>query len=126
MKKWSFKLPQLNTLGIIFSIILLVTIMTWIGPSGAYNRVMTDGRAVVQPGTYHAVASNPQGLFDVLKAPVQGFENTALIIAFLLLIGGVLAIIEKTGAITAGIQAASAFFGRHPKLRFLFIPLFMS
>ncbi|MBO7238811.1 MAG: YfcC family protein [Elusimicrobiaceae bacterium] len=123
MKKWHFRLPQLNTLGIIFSIILLVTIMTWIVPSGAYNRVMTDGRAVVQPGTYHAVASNPQGLFDVLKAPVQGFENTALIIAFLLLIGGVLAIIEKTGAITAGIKEASQFFGRNPKFKFLFIPV---
>lgn len=123
MKTWTFKIPQLNTLGIIFSIILLVTVMTWLVPSGAYDRVLTDGREVVVPGTYHAVAAQPQGVFDVLKAPVNGFENTALIIAFLLLIGGVLAVIEKTGAITAGIKEASAFFGRNPKFKFLFIPL---
>ena len=123
MKKWTFKLPQLNTLSIIFSIILLVTVMTWIVPSGSYDRVLSDGREVVVAGTYHSVESQPQGLFDVLKAPVSGFENTSLIIAFLLLIGGVLAVIEKTGAITAGIKEASLFFGRKPQFKFLFIPL---
>jgi len=123
MKTWKFKLPQLNTLSIIFSIILLVTIMTWIVPSGAYDRVLSDGRQVVVPGTYHAVASNPQGIFDVLKAPINGFENTALVIAFLLIIGGVLAVVEKTGAIAAGIKQASLFFGKKPQFKFLFIPL---
>ena len=123
MKTWKFKLPQLNTLSIIFSIILLVTIMTWIVPSGAYDRVLSDGRQVVVPGTYHAVASNPQGIFDVLKAPINGFENTALVIAFLLIIGGVLAVVEKTGAIAAGIKQASLFFGKNPQFKFLFIPL---
>ncbi|MBR3899494.1 MAG: hypothetical protein IKJ44_04395, partial [Elusimicrobiaceae bacterium] len=123
MKLLKFKLPQFNTLTIIFSIILLVTAMTWIVPSGAYDRVPTDGREVVVPGTYHAVAANPQGVFDVLKAPITGFENTALVIAFLLIIGGVLAVIEKTGAITAGIKEASHFFGRKPQFKFLFIPM---
>lgn len=123
MKKWSFKLPQLNTLGIIFSIIILVMVMTWIVPSGSYDRVLSDGREVVVPGTYHAVASSPQGIFDILKAPINGFENTALVIAFLLIIGGVLAVIEKTGAITAGIKEASSFFGRNPQFKFLFIPM---
>ena len=41
----------------------------------------------------------------------------------LLVIGGVRAVVEKTGAIAAGIQAASNFFQRKPNLRFLFIPL---
>lgn len=123
MKSWKLKLPQLNTLSIIFSIIILVSIMTWIVPSGAYDRVLMDGREVVVPGTYHAVESNPQGIFDLLKAPVTGFENTALVIAFLLFIGGVLAVIEKTGAIAAGIKEASLFFSRRPQFKFLFIPL---
>ncbi len=121
--KLKWKLPQLNTFAIILAIIALVTALTWIVPSGAYDRMETDGRQVVVAGTYHAVESNPQGIFDVLKAPIQGFENTALVIVFLLMIGGVLAVVEKTGAITAGIKAASAFFTKHPKLRFLFIPL---
>ena len=97
--------------------------MTWIVPSGSYERVEQEGRLMVVPGTYHAVQSAPQGIFDVLKAPIQGFANTAEVIVFLLVIGGVLSVVEKTGAITAGIGAASLFFKRKPGLRFLFIPL---
>ena len=114
---------KLNTFAIILSIIAMVAALTWVVPSGAYDKMDVDGRQVVVAGTYHAVPANPQGLFDVLKAPIQGFSNTAEVIVFLLVIGGVLAVIEKTGAITAGIQAASAFFQRKPNLRFLFIPL---
>ncbi len=122
--KLKFKMPQLNTFAIILAIIALVTVLTWIVPSGTYDRVLNaDGREVVVAGTYHSVPANPQGIFDVLKAPISGFEHTALVIVFLLFIGGVLAVIEKTGAITAGIKAASLFFHKHPKFRFLFIPL---
>lgn len=117
------KMPKLNTFSIILCIIAIVTVLTWIVPSGAYETVERDGRQMVVAGTYHSVESNPQGLFDVLKAPVQGFEQTAEIIVFLLIIGGVLGIIEKTGAITAGIKEASAFFTNKPQFKFLFIPL---
>ncbi len=115
---------KLNTFAIILSILAIVAALTWIVPSGAYERSTdADGRQVVVAGTYHRVEAAPQGLFDLLKAPVQGFSKTAEVIVFLLLIGGVLNIIEKTGSIAAGIQAASGFFQRNPKLRFLFIPL---
>ena len=114
---------KLNTFAIILAIVGVVAVMTWIVPSGAYDKMEVDGRQIVVAGTYHSVPANPQGLCDVLKAPVQGFTNTAEVIVFLLFIGGVLSVVEKTGAIAAGIQAASAFFQRRPNLRFLFIPL---
>ena len=114
---------KLNTFAIILSIIGVVAVLTWIVPAGAYNRAEVDGKEMVVAGTYHAVARAPQGVFDVLSAPIQGFSKTAEIVVFLLVIGGVLSVIEKTGAITAGIHAASQFFKRNPKLRFLFIPL---
>lgn len=114
---------KINTFAIILTIMAVVAVMTWIIPSGAYDRHEIDGRLVVVAGTYHAVERAPQGLFDVLTAPIQGFSKAAEVIVFLLVIGGVLSVVEKTGAITAGIQAASRFFERNPKLRFLFIPL---
>lgn len=114
---------KLNTFAIILSIIAIVAVMTWLVPSGAYDRVETDGRLMVVPGTYHRVAAAPQGLFDVLMAPIEGFAKTANVVVFLLIIGGVLSVVEKTGAITAGIHAASLFFKRNPHLKFLFIPL---
>ncbi len=114
---------KLNTFAIILSIVAVVAALTWVVPSGAYDKMDVDGRQVVVAGTYHPVPANPQGLFDVLKAPIQGFSKTAEVIVFLLVIGGVLAVVEKTGAIAAGIQAASGFFQRKPHLRFMFIPL---
>ncbi len=114
---------KLNTFAIILSIIGLVAVLTWVVPSGSYERVEQDGRMMVVSGTYHTVARAPQGIFDVLTAPILGFANTAEVIVFLLVIGGVLSVVEKTGAITAGIGAASQFFQKNPKLRFLFIPL---
>lgn len=114
---------KLNTFAIILSIMAVVAVMTWVVPSGSYDRVEVEGRMVVVPGTYHSVERAPQGLFDVLTAPIQGFSKTAEVVVFLLVIGGVLSVIEKTGAITAGIHAASQFFKRNPKFRFLFIPL---
>ncbi len=114
---------KLNTFAIILSILAIVAALTWVVPSGQYDRVNVDGRQVVVAGTYHPVEAAPQGLFDLLKSPMQGFQNTAEVIVFLLVIGGVLSVIEKTGAIASGIHAASRFFHRNPKLRFLFIPL---
>ena len=114
---------KLNTFAIILSILAIVAALTWVVPSGQYDRADVDGRLVVVAGTYHPVAAAPQGLFDLLKAPLEGFEKTAQVIVFLLVIGAVLNVIEKTGAIASGIHAASNFFHRNPKLRFLFIPL---
>lgn len=114
---------KLNTFAIILSILAIVTVLTWIIPPGAYDRADVNGRQVVIAGTYHSVQAAPQGLFDFLKSPIEGFGRTAEVIVFLLMIGGVLNVIEKTGAIASGIHAASGFFHRHPRLRFLFIPL---
>ena len=114
---------KLNTFAIILSILAIVAALTWVVPAGEYDRTEVDGRQVVVAGTYHRVDAAPQGVFDLLKSPIRGFAKTAEVIVFLLMIGGVLTVIEKTGAITAGIQAASGFFHKHPQFRFLFIPL---
>ena len=68
---------QLNTFAIILSIVVIVAALTWIVPSGAYDKMDVDGRQVVVAGTYHAVGLDPQALLDVLKSPIAGFSNTA-------------------------------------------------
>ncbi|MGB2578668.1 putative ion transporter superfamily protein YfcC [Elusimicrobium simillimum] len=116
---------KLNTFTIILAIIAMVAILTWIVPSGKYQTVQKDGRTMVVAGSYEKVPSNPQGLFDVLTAPVEGFISAAEIIVFLLIISGVFAVVEKTGAITAGIKRASLIFASNPKLKRFFIPVTM-
>ena len=104
------KFPTAYT--ILFVLIALVAVATHFVPAGQYDRVMNEelGREVPVPGSYQVVESNPQGFFDVLMAPVAGFydpgsyEAQAIDVAlFVIIIGGFLGVVTKTGAIDAGI-----------------------
>jgi uncharacterized ion transporter superfamily protein YfcC len=116
-KKSRFTLPSAYT--ILFALIVLVAIATWIIPAGVYN-LNANGEPV--PGTYHEVASQPAHILrDSLTAPINGLygiENAkgninyynsgtlfgAIDIAlFILVIGGFLGVTMKTGAIETGI-----------------------
>lgn len=117
-----FKMPSAFT--ILFIIIFLVAILTWFAPAGTYQYV-DETAATLEPipGTYERIASNPQGLWEALSAPIQGFFDAVDIILFLLVIGGFLGLVTDTGAIGAGIGAVvSKFRGRET----LMIPILMS
>jgi uncharacterized ion transporter superfamily protein YfcC len=66
-KKKGFQFP--STFAILFALTILVAILTWIIPAGVYN---LDAEGKPQPGTYHQVKSNPQGVGDILLAPING------------------------------------------------------
>ncbi|MCG7585309.1 YfcC family protein [Photobacterium sp. OFAV2-7] len=111
----NFKFPSAYT--ILFGLIALVALMTWIVPAGQYDRVMNEelGKEVPVTGTYQAVENNPQGVVDVLLAPIDGFydhnsyEAAAIDVSlFILVIGGFLGLVTKTGAIDAGIERVTA------------------
>lgn len=70
----------------------------------------TDGsvyKPVAVPGTYQKVESNPQGWYNVLVAPIQGVYESIDIIMFVLVLGGIIGVINSTGAFDAGIAALS-------------------
>ncbi len=107
------KFPSAYT--ILFGLIVVVAIATWFVPAGEYDRQLNEalGRDVPVPGTYKEVAPNPQGFVDIVLAPIAGFfdpgsyEARAIDVAlFVLIIGGFLGIVTKTGAIDAGIERA--------------------
>lgn len=91
---------------IVFSLIVLAAIMTWVLPGGSYQRqeVEVNGvmRDVVDPDSYATEPAVPQTV-EVFTAPIEGFLRLADIIAFIFLVGGSFYILNETGAITAGI-----------------------
>jgi uncharacterized ion transporter superfamily protein YfcC len=116
-KKSRFALPSAYT--ILFALIVLAAIATWVVPAGTYN-LAADGSPI--PGTYHEVASHPARiLVDSLTAPINGlygiedakgninYYNSGTLFGaidvalFILVIGGFLGVTMKTGAIQAGI-----------------------
>lgn len=119
-KKKRFHIP--HTFTIIFSLIVVMAGLTWIVPSGEFAREDVDGRNVVVPGTYQQVESSPQGIDDIFMAPINGFVDAAEVVGFVLLVGGAFGIVNRTGAIEAGIgHAVSKMKG----LQFLIIPMSM-
>ena len=116
-KKRRFTLPSAYT--ILFVLIVLAAIATWIIPAGTYE-LTKDGEP--KPGTYHEVESKPAKIVvDSLTAPINGlygiedakgninYYNSGTLFGaidvalFIIVIGGFLGVTMKTGAIQAGI-----------------------
>ena len=83
----------------LFLLIILVAIATWFIPAGAYD--YADGVPVA--GTYHPVDANPQGIGGILQAAFSGFYDAVDICVFILMVGGFLGVVMKTGAVDAGV-----------------------
>ncbi len=56
------------------------------------------------PDTYTSLESQPQGFFEFVQAPIKGIIETSDIIFLVLIIGGLVGIVEKSGAFSAGIS----------------------
>ena len=95
-----FKMPTAYT--VLFGILLVMTVLTWIIPSGQYE-YGENGEPIA--GSYHRVESAAQPITSVVTAPLQGLYEGIDIAAFILTVGGFLGVVAKTGAIDAGISA---------------------
>ena len=86
---------------IIFFILILTAIATYIVPAGVFDRVKdaSSGRMVVDPNTFHFIAKHPASFFDVFKAVPRGVKSASSIVGFLMIIGGALNVMAVTGAI---------------------------
>jgi len=118
------KLP--HTLVLIYAMVILTVVATWIVPGGQYQRAEKDGRTLPVAGTFAQAARNPQGLGALFVSPVKGFIEAAAIIAVVFVVGGAFAVIQKTGAIMAFIHNLALRFGRNKALRALLIPVIMT
>lgn len=66
-KKRKFKVP--HTYVILFSVILLMALLTYFIPAGEYDRILDEAtdRIVVDPGSYHQVEQNPIKFFELFN-----------------------------------------------------------
>lgn len=131
-KKFKIHMPHVITL--IFFLIIVVAILTWILPSGEFERTImetsTGEREVAVAGTYHTVAkitedgtSLRQGIAEVLMAPGKGIQSMVEVLAFVFIIGGVFQIMAKTNALNMGIQKVVRKLGSKDVL---IIPILMA
>ncbi|MBS9463955.1 YfcC family protein [Flagellimonas sp. 389] len=88
-----------HAITMLFGIIAIVTILTYILPAGTYERVTVDGRSTVVPNSYRIIDSTPVGLLNMFKAIPLGFK-AAVEIIFIVLAGGIMfGFMEKSKAV---------------------------
>lgn len=103
---------------ILFALLVAVAAATWLVPAGEYSRV--DGLPVA--GSYHAVPREGQGAGDIVLAAFRGFYDAVDVAVFILMVGGFLGVVMKTGAIDAGVGGVVRALGGR---EILLIPVLM-
>ena len=103
MKLKNFKFPHAYAL--LFMIIIIASLASYVVPAGEFDRIKDDktGKTIVIPDSYHSVEGSPIGFFDIFVSVQKGMLEAADIIFFVFIIGGAFGIIQKTGAINAGL-----------------------
>jgi len=100
------KIP--HTYVIIFSIIIISAIATWIVPGGEYARhtQVVNGveRTVIDKGSFEYIDAHPQ-TWQIFSAMFEGFERQAGIIVFILMIGGAFWIVNSSKSVDIGIYS---------------------
>ncbi|MHC1704162.1 MAG: YfcC family protein [Tenuifilaceae bacterium] len=114
-----------HTITIIMFIMIVFIVLTWVIQAGEYERKEFNGRMIVVSGTFKEIDNQPQGLLAMLTAPLKGFVSASQIIGFCLLVGGAFGMVNKTGAISAGLSSILNLSVRKPKYKKLVIPLIM-
>lgn len=115
-----------NTFVLLFAILALIALATWFVPGGKYETHLVNGKQLVDPASFHYIASSPQGLVALMKAPIKGFVEAALIIGFVLIVGGAFAVVQKTEAIDTAIRSIARAHEHSPLVRATLIPVFVT
>lgn len=109
-----------HTYVIIFSIIVIAAILTWIIPGGEFERQikMVNGveRTIIVENSFHKVENTPQ-TWQVFSALFKGFVDKSDIIVLILMIGGAFWIMNESKAIDVGIMAFLRFTKRLERVK---------
>ena len=139
----NIKFPTAHT--VLLLIAFVVALLTWIIPSGQFDRLSYDtynkvftvshlnnnttysasqktlddlgldiplskfvegdiSKPISIPNTYTELDAQPQGIAELIQAPLKGILQTSDIILLVLVIGGLIGIVNATGAFEAGIS----------------------
>jgi uncharacterized ion transporter superfamily protein YfcC len=114
MMKSRFKVP--HTLVILFSMVVLAQILTYVIPAGSFDLVENAaGRLQVVPGSFQFTPDAPAlSPLACLTAIPKGFSGAHEIIFFVFIIGGAFAVFRATGAVDAALGFLLRRWGERP------------
>ncbi|WP_059104922.1 YfcC family protein [Shouchella shacheensis] len=111
-----------HTYAILFAMIMLATLATYVISPGEFERVEQDGQTQLVENSYQQVESSPVTPFEMFQAIPTGMAEAAQIIFYIFLVGGTFGVIMKTGTIDASVHG---LVGKLKNKGVLLIPIMM-
>lgn len=122
-EKKKFTLPHIFV--ILFGIVLVCAILTWIIPAGQFDRIENaDGRMVAVAGTWHEIEASPVGPFEFFQAFFKGMVNAGEIVFFVFIAFASTTFVIKSGAFDGLVVFLMKIF--KGKSSVIVIPIFMA
>jgi uncharacterized ion transporter superfamily protein YfcC len=121
-KKKRFNFP--HTFVILFVLILMVSLMTYLVPAGQFDKI-TDaetGRVTIEAASYHEVEGTPISFFGIFLSIQKGFVNAGSVIFLIFFAYFCIFSITKSGAFHGAINSLIKLLKGKEKL---IIPIFM-
>lgn len=121
-KQKSFKMP--HTYVILSALLILVSALTYIIPSGSYERVkdMATGKMIVVPGSFVFAPGKTPKIFDIFLNLQRGYIDAADIMFLIIFAYGFVYMLIKNGTLDAFLGALIKVMGK--KIHWL-IPISM-
>ena len=88
---------------LLFMIILICVVLSYVIPAGTYDMMEVDGREVVDPDSYHQIEQSPVSLMGMLSSITRGLQESSQIVFFIFIIGGAMAVIQSTNVLEASL-----------------------
>jgi uncharacterized ion transporter superfamily protein YfcC len=114
-RSWS-----IDSLVLIFSFIVVAQLLSYVVPQGRFDTqpyANDPSRTMVVAGTYEPVAAGDEitmAPWHFLIAITKGMADAQDIIILIFLVGGVIGVLRKTGAIDAALNRAVVHLGKSP------------
>jgi uncharacterized ion transporter superfamily protein YfcC len=114
---------------ILFALLMGAGALTRIIPSGHFDRIGSGAGATVTADSYHEVAHPDYPIWRWFTAPIEvfGSEDALMaltIIAFIVIVGGSFAVLQKAGILAAAIESLKRRFGDRKYLLLALVTLF--
>ena len=110
----------IDSLALIFAFIIFAQLLSYVVPQGTFERVPypdNPNRSMVVAGTYEAVDPEEEvtlPAWHFLDGVTKGLADAQDIIFLIFIVGGVIEILRKTGAIDAALHRSVARLGHSP------------
>lgn len=95
LKRW-FDLTG-DPIALIFYMLIIAAILTYIVPAGEYTREIINGRTIVEANSYHTIQQNPISPFDIFTSISRGLVSAGIYSFIVFVTGGLFYMFSITG-----------------------------